>query len=192
MKNHDSLKLEGVIGENKITGSLIIEKITSKNSNALPNTAPLPKYFYLKFLMLFILLTIGYIVDSVVPLNFKFSLLLLIPIVYGIMFYNAVMISTAENLNYLKKLTDLMTLLSSLLAATLVLLKVFHLNGSLIDFLTELSKDKPVDVSEKISFYTKSLLLFIMLELFAAFATIKFLFAWKEFKDARKAVNKKI
>jgi len=191
MESKNIVKIEGVIGDKKITGSLSVMEIDTAASGSKTAKQPLPlKKIIYSYLVPFLILTIAFIADKFLINKYQFTLFIAIPIAYGILFYNIVTLSSAENFNYLKKLTDLMTLLSSFIAAVLILLKIFSLDSSIVDYVIKLLKNKPLANDYPFLFYFESAILFMLLQSFAAFSTIKLLFAVKDFKDARIEVKK--
>ncbi|WNK72546.1 hypothetical protein RM155_05895 [Pantoea agglomerans] len=191
MENKNIVKIEGVIGDKKITGSLSVTGIDADALGSKPSKQPLPlKKIIFSYLVPFLILTIAFIADKFLINKYQFILFIAIPIAYGILFYNIVTLSSAENFNYLKKLKDLMTLLSSFIAAVLILLKIFSLDSSIVDYVIKLLKNKPLVNDYPFLFYLESAILFMLLQSFAAFSTIKLLFAFKDFKDARIEVKK--
>jgi len=191
MENKNIVKIEGVVGDKKITGSLSITEVDIASTGSKTIKQPLPlKKIILTYLIPFLILTIAFITDKFLINQYQFILFIAIPIAYGILFYNIVTLSSTENFNYLKKLTDLMTLLSSFIAAVLILLKIFSLDSSIVDYVIKLLKNKPLADEHPFLFYFESAILFMLLQSFAAFSTIKLLFSFKDFKDARIEVKK--
>lgn len=186
----NSLKVEGNIGDIKIKGTLLLET-TATNSN-INNYKIRPINWSVIIIKLTIpLITLGllFLGGAILCKSLYYWLVVISPLIFGWLFYNFVFYSTPENYNYLKKLTDVITLISSFIAASLIILKIFSMNSSIVDYLIYVNEEDLVSTTEKIIFLAQSLLLFLSLEIFSAFATIKLLFAVKDFNDARKSLK---
>lgn len=188
----NTLKIEGNIDNLHINGVVSIEKVTQSSNTAKKIMKPIGWLsLSLKILLPFFILALIFFIFRFFSNAANYWIIVLMPILYGWIFYNFSAYSTPENFNYLKKLTDMVTLLASLVAAALILLKIFNMNSSIAEYLVYINKKElegNIDITLSIG---QSLFLFMLLETFSAFATIKFLFSVKDFLEARRAVKGK-
>lgn len=191
--NKDQLTVEGKIGDFHISGTLHLDCAQKDEPTVIPNkTIPISwKNIILSFGLPFAVLMTLFLLGVFLGKSYFYWLALLAPPFYGYYFYKIILHSTSDNYNYLKKLTDVVTLLSSFLAATLILLKIFNMNSSVIDYLIYVNKENLTSDIKVIFYVVQSIFFFAILSIFCSFATIKLLFSIKDFNDVRKELNKK-
>lgn len=190
--NKNTLNIEGKIDNFHVNGVVIIEKVIQSSNTTKKIIKPISWFsLSLKILLPFFILALFFFIFRFFSNAANYWIIIFMPMLYGWIFYNFSAYSTPENFNYLKKLTDMVTLLASLIAAALILLKVFNMNSSIPEYLAYINKKQlegNIDTTLSIG---QSLLLFMILETFSVFATIKFLFSVKDFLEARRAVKGK-
>ncbi|MBN3131775.1 hypothetical protein H4F52_08490 [Pectobacterium brasiliense] len=148
-----------------INGSYTVkETIVKDNNNNKPALTwfKILKFFLLPYLILIGLFCFGYANDSS-----YFWLLFSLPIIYGYIFFTMIIFTTERNIEILRKLSDMITLLSSLIAACYLI-------------FTSLGMVRPL------TYFTSgnlliSLLVFSILMIFASFSSIKLCFSIKDF-----------
>ncbi|KAA3667215.1 hypothetical protein [Pectobacterium carotovorum] len=127
---------------------------------------------FIEFVLPIILIFILFLGSKALEIK-PYTVIILIPSYYAWFFYRITKKLSPYNINYLRKLTDMITVLSALITATLV---VFDILGTPLSSVME---------NKLIRFA-----LFFILEIFATFASIKLFFSMKDFNDERK--NNKI
>ncbi|WP_225087621.1 hypothetical protein U1R68_13550 [Pectobacterium colocasium] len=102
-----------------------------------------------------------------------YDVIVLIPIYYAWFFYRVINKKSPSNINYLRKMADMVTIFSALVTAVLVVFNVFEIS------FNSLMKNELIRISS-----------FFILEIFVAFASIKLFFSFKDFYDERKKIVK--
>lgn len=189
-ENKMKLSLQGEIDGKEIAGKIEINYVDKeKTIKSLEKKKTIGwAFLFSRFVFPLIILFALFIVGLFFKIYF-YWLLVSIPIFYGWIFYSMNINSPTVDLNYLRKLTDMITLFSALITATFVIFKIFNLNSNIVDLLINLKKENPADIIKSYYNQLQIATLFVLMEIFATFASIKFFFSVKDFNDTRKNTN---
>lgn len=189
-ENKMKLSLKGEIDGKEIAGQIEINYVDkNKTIKSLENKKTIGwAFLFFRFIFPLIIL-LALFIGGLFFKIYLYWLLVSIPIFYGWIFYSMNSNSPTADLNYLRKLTDMITLFSALITATFVIFKIFNLNSTIVDLLINLKKENPDDIIKSYYYQLQIATLFVFMEIFATFASIKFYFSVKDFNDTRKRTN---
>lgn len=189
-ENKIKLSLQGEIDGKEIAGKIEINYVDkNKTIKSLEKKKTIGWTFLFSRFVFPLIILFALFIGGLFFKFYFYWLLVLIPVFYGWLFYSMNSNSPTADLNYLRKLTDMITLFSALITATFVIFKIFNLNSNIVDLLINLKKENPAEIIKSYYNQLQIATLFVLMEIFATFASIKFFFSVKDFNDTRKRTN---
>ncbi|ATF91334.1 Uncharacterised protein [Cedecea neteri] len=175
-KKIGDVKLKGSIDGIEIQCNVDFTYQMVKNGETPPPTE-LPKklkaiHYFIYFVLPLLLIIVLFFIDAIFKTNSRLVLFFL-PIIFGFILYAMYTNSPTTDPIYIKKLIDVITLISSTITACLLLFKTIEINNPWLDRLCAL---KNGSVPEVILFLIVFACVYMVIWIFATSATMKFLF----------------